>query len=62
MFMVLGRKQTLNCSSTLFSVWASEDMGFSEVTKRHEDLQSHNHHSDHLHAGKSVELQNSQFG
>ena len=62
MFMVLGRKQTLNYSSTLFSVWASDDKVFSELTKRHEDLQSHKQHSDHLRIGKSIELQNSQFG
>ena len=53
--MVLGMKQTLNCFSTLFSVWASEGMGFPKVSKRHERLQSHSYHSDHLHAERSVE-------
>jgi hypothetical protein len=51
-FMVLGRKQTLNCSSKLFSLWVSEVMDFP---KRHERLQSHSHHSDLLHPERSVE-------
>ena len=62
MFMVLGRKQTLNCSSKLFSLWVSEGMDFPEVTKRYERLQSHSHHSDLLHAERSVEHGASLFG
>lgn len=62
MFMVLGRKQILKCSSTLFCVCTSEGMGFPEDTKRHEGLQSHSHHSDHLLSERSVEPGTSLFG